>query len=149
MSCALFFFVSGGIYSYGGAERLVFCRGKVNTVSFESQQFFPECLCAGRAWFGGLERGGTHLEKHRQRRQRPVALACGELLPQPLCGRGKGRDMVFPYSAFETRRENTGKREEDARMSEREAEGFPRPKETDSRCRVLQNVTEAWATDVV
>ena len=57
--------------------------------------------------------------------------------------------MVFPYSAFETRRENTGKREEDARMSEREAEGFPRPKETDSRCRVLQNVTEAWATTLL
>jgi hypothetical protein len=54
MSCALFFFVSGGIYSYGGAERLVFCRGKVNTVSLESQQFFPGFLCAGRAWFFGF-----------------------------------------------------------------------------------------------
>ena len=56
MSCALFFFVSGGIYSYGGAERLVFCRGKVNTVSLESQQFFPGFLCAGRAWFGSVSR---------------------------------------------------------------------------------------------
>ena len=35
---------------------------------------------------------GMHLEERRQRRQRPVALACGELLPQPLCGRGKGRE---------------------------------------------------------
>ena len=64
MSYALFFFVSGGIYSYGGAERLVFCRGKVNTVSLESQQFFPGFLCAGRAWFFGffLCEGGTVCE---------------------------------------------------------------------------------------
>ena len=54
MSCALFFFVSGGIYSYGGAERLVFCRWKVGSVSLESQQFFPGFLCAGRAWFFGF-----------------------------------------------------------------------------------------------
>ena len=65
MSCALFFFVSGGIYSYGGAERLVFCRGKVNTVSLESQQFFPGFLCTGRACegretkFRAVEHDGT------------------------------------------------------------------------------------------
>ena len=32
----------------------MFCRGKVNTVSFESQQFFPGFLCAGHAWFFGF-----------------------------------------------------------------------------------------------
>jgi len=30
---------------------------------------------------------------------------------------------------------------------EEDAEGMFRPKEMDSRCRVLQNVTEAWATE--
>ena len=34
----------------------MFCRGKVNTVSLESQQFFPGFLCAGRAWFGSVSR---------------------------------------------------------------------------------------------
>ena len=34
----------------------MFCRVKVGSVSFESQQFFQEFLCTGRAWFGGVSR---------------------------------------------------------------------------------------------
>jgi len=34
----------------------VFCRVKVGSVLFESQQFFLEFLCTGRAWFVSVSR---------------------------------------------------------------------------------------------
>ena len=109
MSCALFFFVSGGIYSYGEPRRSAFCRGKVNSVSCESQQFFPGFLCAGRAWFGSVSRrrslmrdateeegqptlgvtecNGAWSEGARSRR---LAATEGEEQPMPKLRRGMG-----------------------------------------------------------
>ena len=83
MSCALFFFVTGDIYSYGGAERLVFCRGKVNTVSLESQQFFPGFLCAGRAWFGSVSRRRSLMRDATEEERQPT-------LGVTECNRGVG-----------------------------------------------------------
>ena len=36
----------------------MFCRGKVSSVSLESQQFFPGFLCAGSACSGGWRGAG-------------------------------------------------------------------------------------------